>query len=173
MTSTDLGESLVGAYLRHIENCSMVLYNSFSAGTQGEVDVVGVKSPQEPGCPRLVYVCEATTNIGGMARNAVARVPAKLKRLSEFAEATFPGGEHRYQWWSPYVSEGATTKDFDELSRQWKADGRSLEFVINGEYTRRVAKLVEHARCNPSTTNEPAYRMLQILTHLRGDKPTL
>jgi hypothetical protein len=36
-----------------------------------------------------------------------------------------------------------------------------------------VSRLVEHARGNTSTTNEPAYRMLQMLTHLRADKPTL
>ena len=30
---------------------------------------------------------------------------------------------------------------------------------------------IESARSNSSTTNEPAYRLLQILTRLRGDKP--
>jgi hypothetical protein len=70
-------------------------------------------------------------------------------------------------------SGGATTTGFEQLCADWRADGRSLEFIINDQYTRRVAQLVEHARANPSTTNEPAYRMLQILTRLRGDKPTL
>jgi hypothetical protein len=172
MSTADLGESLVGAYMRHIERCSIVLYNSFFADKQGEIDVVAVK-PQDAGRPRLVYVCEVTTHIGGMARATVAKIPAKLSRLREFADMTFPDEEHRFQWWSPYVSSGATTTGFERLSAEWKAEGRSLEFVINDEYTRRTAQLVEHARKNPSTTNEPAYRMLQMLTRLRGNKPAL
>jgi Holliday junction resolvase-like predicted endonuclease len=172
MSTTDLGESLVGAYMRHIEPCNIVLYNSFFADQQGEIDVIAVK-PHEAGQRRIVYVCEVTTHIGGMARATVARIPAKLGRLREFADMTFPDEEHRFQWWSPYVSEGATTTGFAQLCADWKAEGRSLEFVINDEYTRRTAQLVEHARRNPSTTNEPAYRMLQMLTHLRGNKPTL
>jgi hypothetical protein len=45
--------------------------------------------------------------------------------------------------------------------------------VINDEYTRRIAQLVEVARTSSSTTSEPAFRMLQILTRLRGHKPSL
>lgn len=172
MTTSDLGESLVGAYMRHVEQCSIVLYNSFFADQQGEVDVVALKR-QGPEKPRLVYLCEVTTHIEGMARNTVKRVPAKLGRLREFAELTFPEEEHRFQWWSPYVNEGAITAGFEHLRADWAADGRALEFIINTEYTRRIAQLVKHASGNTSTTNEPAYRMLQMLTHLRGEKPTL
>lgn len=172
MSTTDLGESLVGAYMRHVEQCTIVLYNSFFADQQGEVDVVALK-PQGPGQPRLVYLCEVTTHIEGMARNTVKRVPAKLGRLREFADLTFPDEDHRFQWWSPYVNEGAITTGFEQLCGDWAAEGRVLEFIINGEYTRRVGQLIEHARGNTSTTNEPAYRMLQMLTHLRGEKPEL
>jgi hypothetical protein len=172
MSTTDLGESLVGAYMRHIVKCEVVIYNSFFSDRQGEIDLVAVK-PQEGRRRRLVYVCEVTTHIGGMARATVPKIPAKLCRLREFAEVTFPGEEHRFQWWSPYVPEGKTTIEFERLCDDWKADGRSLEFIINDDYTRRIAQLVEHARGNSSTTNEPAYRMLQILTHLRGEKPAL
>jgi hypothetical protein len=108
-----------------------------------------------------------------MARPTIAKVPAKLGRLREFADVTFPGEEHRFEWWSPYVSEGATTTGFEHLSADWAAEGRSLEFIINDEYTRRIAQLIDHARKNSSTTNEPAYRMLQMLTRLRGNKPAL
>ncbi len=86
---------------------------------------------------------------------------------------TFPDEQHRYQWWSPVVAEGATTTMFDELCSEWAGEGRSLEFVINEEYTRRIGELLEYARKKPSATSEPAYRMLQMLTRLRGDKPTL
>ena len=121
----------------------------------------------------MVYLCEVTTHIGAMATNTVKKVPAKLGRLREFAAQTFPDEEHRFQWWSPYVNEGTATASFKQLCAEWDADGRSLEFVINEAYTRRIVQLVEAARRKPSTTNEPAFRMLQILTHLRGQKPKL
>ncbi len=172
MSTADLGESLVGAYMRHVEQCSIVLYNSFFVGQQGEVDVVAVK-PRGPGEQRLVYLCEVTTHIGAMATTTVKKVPAKLGRLRAFAEETYPGEEHRFQWWSPYVNEGANTATFKQLCADWEAEDRSLEFIINEEYTARIAQLVAAARSNPSATNEPAFRMLQILTHLRGEKPRL
>lgn len=43
-----------------------------------------------------------------------------------------------------------------------------LGFVVNEDYTERIRELVIHARKNQSATSEPAYRMLQVLTHLRG-----
>ena len=71
------------------------------------------------------------------------------------------------------MAKGATTTMFDALCDEWAGEGRSLEFVINEEYTRRIGELFEYARKNPSATSEPAYRMLQILTRLRGEKPRL
>ncbi len=172
MSTTDIGESLVGAYMRHVEQCSIVLYNSFFADQQGEVDVVAV-APGTPGEPRIVYLCEVTTHIRGMARLTVGRIPGKLARLREFAELTFPDEEHRFQWWSPYVATGAHTRLFEKLQNEWAAEDRSLEFIINDAYTERMTELVEKAKSNPSATNEPAFRTLQILTHLRGEKPLL
>jgi hypothetical protein len=76
--------------MRHVEKCTIVLYNSFLADQQGEVDVVAVK-PQGPEEPRLVFLCEVTTHIGAMATNTVKKVPAKLGRLRHFRRAHVPG----------------------------------------------------------------------------------
>jgi hypothetical protein len=65
VASGDIGEGLVGSYMRYIEGCPIVLYNSFLSDQQGEVDVVAVK-PAEPGEPREVFLCEVTTHIGGL-----------------------------------------------------------------------------------------------------------
>jgi hypothetical protein len=97
----------------------------------------------------------------------------KLARLQAFAALTFPDEEHRYQWWSPYVPVGALTTFFTETEAHWRGDGFRLEFIVNADYTERIRALVDSARANSSTTNEPAYRLLQILTRLRGDKPSL
>jgi hypothetical protein len=158
--------------MRYVEKCSIVLYNSFLNDQQGEVDVAAVKAGQ-PGDRRVVYLCEVTTHTAGMATKTVERIPDKLARLRQFAEVTFPDELHRFQWWSPYVPKGTTTERFDRLADTWKTEGRWLEFVTNEEYTRRISALLDYARKNPSATSEPAFRMLQILTRLRGEKPSL
>lgn len=71
-------------------------------------------------------------------------------------------------WWSPKVAVGRLTVDMALIEKEWEEAGRDLRFVINGEYTERIRALIDHASGNTSTTNEPAYRLLQILTHLQG-----
>src|SRR3954471_5023025 len=138
MSTSDIGESLVGAYMRYVEGCPIVLYNSFLSDQQGEVDVVAVK-PGKSGEPREVFLCEVTTHIGGLNTTTVGRFRDKLARVREFAQVTFPDEQHRFQWWSPVVAVGKTTTLFDEVCAEWKKQGRSLEFVINAEYTRRIS----------------------------------
>jgi len=175
MSATDIGESLVGAYLRHIVKCEVVIYNSFFSDRQGEVDVVALRQ----GTRREVWLCEVTTHIGGMllvrdGKDVTERViREKLARLQHFAQVTFPDDLHRYEWWSLRVPEGKVTSAMKAIEEEWASEDRDLRFIINAEYTERVRELAEHASGNSSTTNEPAYRMLQILTHLRGEKPAL
>jgi hypothetical protein len=70
----------------------------------------------------------------------------------------------------PGVALGKLTDVMHAIEAEWRDTGRSLEFVINEDYTTRIRELAAHARRNPSTTNEPANRMLQVLTRLRGGK---
>ena len=71
------------------------------------------------------------------------------------------------------VAEGKLTDSFATLE-EWAAEqGMDLAFVINRDYTEKIGELIEHARKNSSATSEPAYRMLQVLTHLRGAAPSL
>lgn len=169
MATSDIGESLVGAYLRHVLGCDVVIYNSFFADRQGEVDVVGL----EQGRPRTVWLCEVTTHIGGMqlkeTHDASVRVIRdKLDRLLHFAETTFPGDIHHYEWWSPRVPVGRMTTFMETVEQEWANHRRELRFVMNEEYTKRMRQLIASAEKNSSATNEPAYRMLQVLARLRG-----
>ncbi len=104
----DIGESLVGAYLWHIVACEVVTYNSFFADRQGEVDVVGIKT----GTPAHHLALRShdahpgmlITGRGERGQEAIPR--EKLERLHAFAEATFPGDDYFYEWWSPRVAVG-------------------------------------------------------------------
>jgi hypothetical protein len=170
MPGLDMGESLVGAYLRHIRRCDVVVYNSFFADRQGEVDVVGLHQQD----PRVVWLCEVTTHIDGMLLTGAGRakeeeiIRRKLGRLHDFAEITFPDENHCFEWWSPRVAVGRLTQIMDAVAAEWQAAGRQLSFIVNERYTQAMRELVHHARTNSSTTNEPAYRLLQVLGRLRG-----
>jgi hypothetical protein len=71
------------------------------------------------------------------------------------------------------VAVGALTQAMAAVADDWTELGRNLTFVINEDYTERIRELAMHANGNSSTTNEPAYRMLQVLTRLRGGKFSL
>ena len=62
----DIGESLVGGWLKHVQKCDLVLYNEFTGEKQGEIDVIGMKMTQEP----EVWLCEVATHLEGLSYKA-------------------------------------------------------------------------------------------------------
>ncbi|MEO2107156.1 MAG: hypothetical protein ABGZ36_16115 [Actinomycetota bacterium] len=169
----EIGESIVGAYLRQIRKCHLVTFNQFVPGTQAEIDVIGVGA-----AGREVWLCEVTTHIRGFLLSGSVdaernKMLAKLATLQAYAVDVFPDSTHHFEWWTPYVPVGQRTGFMDELVEEWASNRRSLRFVRNEDYTERVQELVDHAASNASITVDPAYRMLQILTRLRGGGVTL
>jgi hypothetical protein len=121
---------------------------------------------------RTVWLCEVITHIRGVLYGSgyaatVAKVRDKIDRARDFAATTFPADGHRYEIWSPVVPRGAAAQ-FDALAEAYTSANLDVVFVVNDRYTHRVQELVEHARSSTKATNEPAYRLLQILTRLRG-----
>ena len=172
----DIGESIVGAYMRYIRECEVVVYNTFLRTQQGEIDVVALKT----GEPRKVWLCEVTTHIGGMLYPAtggtdgtVSKLRDKLTRAHDFATVTFPKDSLHFEIWSPRVARGKLTTAFDLLEKEAAGLDMDLKFVINDDYTAKMRELLAHSKQNSSATSEPAYRMLQVLTHLRGAELSL
>lgn len=163
----DIGESLVGAYLRYVEECEFVLFNTFLPGIQGEIDVIGIRL----GSPRDVYFAEVTTHIEGMTyggnASTVTKVKSKLERAEAFARERFPGDRHHFAVWSPRVPEGAMTTAFAGLVSEFEQRGERLGFVINKEYGDCVQRLVDVARSNSRATSDPSFRLLQVLTRVK------
>jgi Holliday junction resolvase-like predicted endonuclease len=163
----DIGESLVGSYLRYVQNCEFVLFNTFLPGEQGEIDVIGIRL----GTPRDIYFAEVTTHIQGMTyggnKSTVDKVRSKLERAEKFAQDRFPGDRHHYEVWSPRVPVGAMTKEFTAMSSAFQARGARLTFVMNEGYGDRVQALIEVAKTNSRATSDPAFRLLQVLARVR------
>jgi hypothetical protein len=103
----------------------------------------------------------------GVGEGTAAKIRDKVERARDFAAATFPDEQH-HEIWSPVVSRGAVAL-FADLEREFDTAELDLSFVVNERYAERVQQLVEHARGSASATSEPAYRLLQILTRVRGE----
>lgn len=160
---TDIGEYIVGAYLKLIEQCDVVDYNVKppGGGLRGleEIDVVGLHFKSQ-----TAYLCEATTHIGGTLyktnKNTVEKITQKYNRQKQYARSylrEFPN--RRYMFWSPVVPVGYVTQNLAAI--------RGLELIINKEYAARVEKLRQLAASTMADTNNPFFRVLQILEHLR------
>ncbi len=165
---TDVGEYVVGAYLKVVERCDFVDYNVRppGGGLEGlnELDVVGGLDFKT----RTAYVCEVTTHICGLLygskEETVARVANKHDRQKKYADRFLSNFEnHRFQFWSPVVPSGYLTTNLSLIS--------GLELVINGKYKQRIKILQERAREETHDARNPVFRLLQILGHMRDDPP--
>lgn len=85
---TEVGEYIVGAYLKIIKGCDFVDYNvrPFGGGLEGlnELDVVGLNFKN-----KIAYLCEATIHIGGLLykdnRTSVETIKTKYEKRKEYA----------------------------------------------------------------------------------------
>jgi hypothetical protein len=186
MIQAQLGELIVGAYLRIINECELVSYNqrSMEAGRQMEIDVLGVESADGV---QTVYGCEVITHLDGTLYSGTPDTDDwaefgndgyqyTLERIWEkfhedydlLTEVFDDADEHALQFWSPYVPRGYLTDGLSELQRRFEAEHDvRIDLVINGEYTNRVHQLRQRASSTKKSYDEPAFRFLQILEHLR------
>ncbi len=163
----DIGESLVGSYLRYVRGCEFVLFNTFLPGEQGEIDVIAIRL----GTPRDIYFAEVTTHIEGMTyggnKKTVEKVADKLVRAQRFAKEKFPDDQHHFEVWSPRVPVGAMTSAFATMSSEFEKRGDHLRFVMNRAYGDAVQELINVAKGNSEATSDPAFRLLQVLARVK------
>jgi hypothetical protein len=161
--ATEMGEYLVGAYLKLILGCGVVDYNARPPGGGltglGELDVIGLDLANEK-----AYLCEVTTHldgiqIGGGAQSTIKKLTDKHARQREYAKSHLhlPKFAVRFMYWAPRVRKG--------LMAELEATG--FELWVNETYTKAVEELRVKARSSTSDSNNPAFRMLQILEHMR------
>jgi len=162
---TEIGEYIVGAYLKEIIGCDFVDYNVRPPGGGleglGELDVVGLQFGGT-----TAYLCEVTTHIRGFLykdnKTSVERIAKKHRRQREYARKHLSDFESiRYMFWSPVVPVGYLTENLAKIE--------GLELIINGRYKTCVDELREKARTATHDTGNVFFRTLQILERLRAD----
>jgi hypothetical protein len=159
----EMGECLVGAYLREILGCEIVVYNqrvSRKKGEFGELDVLGIDATR-----RTAYFCEVTTHLGGVLYsvkgkdNSLVKVSAKFASAKKYAERAFPKLKKRYMFWAPRLRSGLVK----QLSPLGPKLGIKIDFVVNEGYSRMINELREKAKKDRRNTGDPFYRVLQII----------
>ncbi len=160
----DLGESIVGAYFRHVRKCHTVAFNQFLPHQQGEIDVIGLA---ELGGRQEVWMAEVAVHIKGLNYGDPAATAAKIGKKVAAARAhaleVYRDDDPVVEFWSPNVPPGMASL----------LSAVDVRLVINEEFTDRVNVLAAIAAKTAKTYGDPAFRFLQILTHLRGpDRPT-
>ena len=161
---TDVGEYIVGAYLKVRLKCDFVDYNVRSPGGGleglGEIDVVGVDFKVD-----TAYLCEVTTHIqgllyGGGNEATIERIRKKHERQKAYAAQYLDNFKHvRFMFWSPVVPKGYLTEHLASIE--------DLELFINGQHKRCIQELRDRAKKETANAGNPFFRTLQILEHLR------
>lgn len=125
-----------------------------------ELDVVGLDFKND-----TAYLCEVTTHIRGLQygdkRATIDRIRRKYKRQQAYAQEYLKDyGNKRLMYWSPVVAKGYKTRELGKI--------RGLELVINEDYAARIEELRSEAGKRANDEGNFAFRVLQILEHLRG-----
>ncbi len=175
MKQPEIGELFVGAYLKIRKKCPMIQYNVMDdvEGGQGEIDVVGVNHETNE-----LYVCEVVTHLDGALYSGkhdnkvydatVEKLGNKFEHDRAFVNRAFPGFDSPvFMLWSPYVAIGKKTAALGKLAEHWPGSGR-LDLKINAAYSAAMEELIVKAASETKQRGELFYRVLQLLTHLRG-----
>jgi hypothetical protein len=161
--ATEMGEYIVGAYLRLVLECDVVDYNARPPGGGlpglNELDVVGFSFGK-----RIAYLCEVATHLHGLrgttAKPIINRLTEKHEWQCRFAKNYLRGFKPHFMFWSPIAGP--------ILIPELKGIGFD-ELFINKGYKDAVDKLRTEARKSRADANNPAFRVLQILEHLRDE----
>ena len=160
--ATEMGEYLVGAYLRLVLQCGVVDYNARPPGGGlpglGELDVIGFNFASQ-----TVYLCEVTTHLDGLligkgTDSTLTKLAAKHRRQQDYATQYLKDFTPRYMFWSPVVRAGLV----EDLKTR-----TGFELFINKSYSDAINQLRRRAKNSTADFNNPAFRVLQILEHLR------
>ena len=167
----NLGEEIVGEYLKTILGCDFVEYNLYTPDVQGEIDVVGINAAKKE-----VYVCEVATHlitglqyVKGTQPDNVDRFIKKFRKNIEYANKYFPEYTKRFMLWSPIVkNQGVGAKhnqinDIKEIQEAMRSEFCcEIEAVINHKYQECLRELRGYAARETKELKSPVLRMMQI-----------
>jgi len=162
---TEIGEYIVGAYLKYILNCDVVDYNvrDPNGGLKGlnEIDVIGLRFSD-----KNAFICEVTTHTSkaGMNKKAELKMFNKFTMNSNYANKNLKQFNSQYMLWSPKITQGPLNRINIQLSKF------KIEYFVNQKYLDAMVELNSFAKAHKKDTNNPFLRVLQILNSSSNNK---
>lgn len=160
---TEIGEYIVGAWLKLVEKCDFVDYNVRPPvkGLEGlgELDVVGVRLKN-----KTIFLCEVTTHLSGIGYydfpTTLKKVREKFSRQKKYAEKHLPKDFRIiFMFWSPVVSP--------KYAKAIEKNNVGLEIIFNSEYSKRIEEVKDIITGQTKDFGNPFIRMLQIIEALK------
>jgi hypothetical protein len=158
----DIGEYFVGAYLEHIKNCDLVVYNvkdhsSTGLIAQNEIDVLGISFST-----KTAYLCEVKTHITGFnptgRTNRVQLINNQYNAMNNYASTKLKGFKCEIMFWAPKVTHASLLA---EIAKHYKTPN----IIINKQYKSALDELTKFASKSTSNFENPFLRTLQIVEH--------
>jgi hypothetical protein len=169
----NIGESLVGDYLKVILGCDFVEFNLYTPDVQGEIDVVGINAKG-----KKIYICEVATHLvtGLMYVNQKEKTPENVVRFVkkftkniEYADKYFADYEKVFMLWSPIIKNQKTGAKFNqtddiakikaEIFERFQVD---IQVVCNQKYMDCINQLRHYAGTETKELKSPVLRLFQI-----------
>jgi hypothetical protein len=167
----NLGERLVGDYLRYIKQCDFVDFNVYTTATQGEIDVIGVSNIN-----RAAFICEVVTHLTtGIQYTKNARPDTADRLIRKFTKDIQYGKDAFFNWsvdymlWSPVVRRSNGSPKYDQFvhlkqmtEEIFARTGVKITLIINKDYVDAIDALRFFARNETKELKSPVMRFLQI-----------
>ena len=171
----NIGEEIVGTYIRECLDCDFVDYNVETRGEQGEIDVIGINLKE-----KKAYVCEVVTHLTTGIQYVKDRRPDTYKRLVNkfkkdinYGKKFLKGFKISYMLWTPIVKHSSNIiynqfesirKVQEDIFKEFKV---KLEIISNELYQEKLNELRAVAKNKTSASNLNVLRYLQIEEHLK------
>lgn len=160
---TEIGEYIVGAWLKLVKKCDFIDYNVRPPlkGLEGlgELDVIGVSLKG-----KIVYLCEATTHLSGIGYydffTTIKKVQEKFGRQKKYAEKNLPKD---FQIIFMYLSPIVSPKYVKAISE----NNLGLQIVFNAEYSKKIEEIKDVIKGQTKDFGNPFVRALQIVEALK------
>lgn len=167
----NIGEQLVGDYLRVKESCDFIDYNVYTKDSQGEIDVIGIKNKT-----KKVFICEVAIHLStglqytkNKRPDTGARFISKFSKDIEYANKYFKGYTKEFMLWSPIVKDSKGKIEYNqkahlknavaEIKRKY---GVNINLMINEKFSEAISALRSHAAETSEELKSPVLRLLQI-----------
>ena len=157
-------EEFVGEYLKIIEKCDFINYNTNfkinddecnKQNGMAEVDIIGINTKE-----KKIFVCEVSAQINGIGTYA-DRVNKKFEKSRKYVETNlkkFGAKEEdkKYLFWSPYITDREKRKITDQ----------DVIIISKQEFLQAVDKLKDYLKDQTQVFFSPVTRFLQVYAHL-------